>query len=203
MIKDENDKVTCNICDAVLSRKNGRTTSLRTHLNAIDNINSLSICQTKNRRKPHELLIDKKKNLDLSILKSIIEDGRSFDDFRRPGVLKVFKHLFSSKMTSILHEIFNFIFRSPLDYVPLNGNTIQRPLSQLYFEHHRLLKNKLSKVRSIAITCDFWSDKRFDSYICLTGHYVTVIAFSSFPDRHLEQNFDNHPRETERVEYFR
>lgn len=42
------------------------------------------------------------------------------------------------------------------------------------------------------MTCDFWSDKRLHSYICLTGHYITtdfdsvstVIAFSSFPHRH-------------------
>ena len=46
------------------------------------------------------------------------------------------------------------------------------------------------------MTCDFWSDKRLFSYICLTGHYLTsnfdcvstIIGFSYFPLRHYATN---------------
>jgi hypothetical protein len=55
---------------------------------------------------------------------------------------------------------------------------------------------ELSAVPWIAVTCDFWSDKRLYSYICLTGHYTTsnfnsvskIIAFSCFSQRHYATN---------------
>lgn len=97
MTKTGNDKATCNICDAVLSRKNSGTTGLRKHLNSIHQIKSISIYPTKKRRKPHQLPVEKKKILDSLIVKCIIEDGRSFGDLRRSGVLKVFNHLIPGK----------------------------------------------------------------------------------------------------------
>lgn len=55
---------------------------------------------------------------------------------------------------------------------------------------------RLSTVPCISMTCDFWSDKRLYSYLCITGHYVTsnfesnstVIAFSTFEQRHYSTN---------------
>ena len=50
----------------------------------------------------------------------------------------------------------------------------------------------LSKISFIAVTTDFWSDKKQDSFLVLTGHYVddkffqqtTVLRFSTFAKRH-------------------
>ena len=85
------------------------------------------------------------------------------------------------------------------DYLSPHRHTVQRQLSRLYSEHKRLLIKNMSTVPWIAATCDFWSDKRLYSYICLTGHYVTpsfhliskIIAFSYFPQRHYSTNISN------------
>ena len=54
------------------------------------------------------------------------------------------------------------------------------------------MKDNLSKLSDIAITIDFWSDKKFVSYLVLTGHFLsedfksnsTILQFSSFDQRH-------------------
>ena len=51
---------------------------------------------------------------------------------------------------------------------------------------------KLSNIFDIAITKDFWSDKKCKSYLVLTGHFITkdskctsiVLQYSSFDERH-------------------
>ena len=52
--------------------------------------------------------------------------------------------------------------------------------------------DSLSKLSSISITTDFWNDRRQNSYMVLTGHYVddnfyqktSVLQFSTFPKRY-------------------
>lgn len=88
-------------------------------------------------------------------------------------------------------------------YCPPHRNSVQQQLSLLYHENVRLLKKQLSSVHSISVTCDFWSDRRLCSYICLTGHYInskfepvsTVIAFASFSLRHYSSNIAQAVRE--------
>lgn len=54
------------------------------------------------------------------------------------------------------------------------------------------MMNTLSKVSSLSVTVDFWSDRRARSYLVLTGHYIddnfqsnsTVLQFSTFDKRH-------------------
>ena len=95
-----------------------------------------------------------------------------------------------------LHEALLFLFFSALGYSPPHRQTVQRRLGHLHAEHNGLLKKSLSTVRWISVTCDFWSDKRLFSYICLTGHYLksnfdcvsTIIGFSSFPLRYYATN---------------
>ena len=57
------------------------------------------------------------------------------------------------------------------------------------------LIDELRAVESLAVTCDFWSDKRMKSYLCLTGHYLignrlksTTLAFNVFDERHTSEN---------------
>jgi hypothetical protein len=79
--------------------------------------------------------------------------------------------------------------------VPPHRNTVQRRLKRLQSHHKSILINRLSKVPSIAVTCDFWSDKRLFSYMCLTGHFrkgnklvSKVLSFSWFHHRHTSKN---------------
>ena len=70
-----------------------------------------------------------------------------------------------------------------------------RHLKRLYYKHSKQLISELQSVESIAATCDFWSDKKNKSYLCITGHYVvgnhlksTVLAFNVFDERHTGEN---------------
>ena len=92
-----NDKAKCNICEKILSRPNGGTSGLRKHLRQVHKLEMFSISSIKKRQKTSNLSIDEQKKLDLLIIKSIIEDGRSFGDMRRSGVMKLFEHLVPGK----------------------------------------------------------------------------------------------------------
>ncbi|CAF3459138.1 unnamed protein product [Rotaria sp. Silwood2] len=51
---------------------------------------------------------------------------------------------------------------------------------------------QLKNVDCLAVTTDLWSDRKLNSYICLTGHFLngdsklisTVLSFTSFRERH-------------------
>ncbi|CAF1428121.1 unnamed protein product [Adineta ricciae] len=177
MVKQDNQKAKCKLCDVLLSRKNGSTTGLRKHLYQIHKLQPFGTTSTKSRPKRCSLSTEQKKRLDSLIIKCIIEDGRSFSDISQSGIVKVFDHLVEG-------------------YVPPHRNTVQRNLKRLESEHKSLLIKELSSIRSIGITCDFWSDKRLQSYMCLTGHYISsdhrffskILSFTSFHNRHLSSN---------------
>ena len=83
-----------------------------------------------------------------------------------------------------------------LAYTPPHRNTVQRRLKRLQTDHKLRLVKQLSKINSVGLTCDFWSDKRLHSYMCLTGHFMTsskkfiskILSFSSFHHRHTSAN---------------
>ncbi len=58
MMKQQNEKATCNICGVILSRKNGATSGLRKHLYQIHKIESFGITSTKSRSKSYQLSIE-------------------------------------------------------------------------------------------------------------------------------------------------
>lgn len=55
------------------------------------------------------------------------------------------------------------------------------------------LKETLTDVTSLALTTDFWSDRKNNSFMCLTGHWIdndinfqsSIIDFQSYNDRHV------------------
>ncbi|CAF3786819.1 unnamed protein product [Rotaria socialis] len=177
MEKQINEKAKCGVCGVILSRKNGATTGLRKHLHQVHKLQAFGITSTKLRSKSCQLLPEQKKKLDTLIIKCIIEDGRSFSDMGQSGILKVFNHLVEG-------------------YVPPHRNTVQRNLKQFESEQKELLIKELANVQSLGITCDFWSDKRLQSYMCLTGHYISsnnqfiskILSFTSFHHRHFSSN---------------
>ncbi|CAF1564257.1 unnamed protein product, partial [Adineta ricciae] len=114
-----------------------------------------------------------KKKLDDAVVAAIVEDGRSFGDFSKSGVKK-------------------FIRLALPNYTPPHRNSISKQLKRLHTKHVRSMIDDLTKLNSISITTDFWSDLTGVSYLVLTGHYITddfvlnstTLRFSSFLTRH-------------------
>lgn len=97
LTKEDDEKARCSICGVMLRRKNSGTTGLRKHLHQIHNLVAFSASSVKKRQKTKQFSIDERKQIDLLIIKCIIDDGRAFGDMRRPGVLKVFNRLAPGK----------------------------------------------------------------------------------------------------------
>ena len=193
------EKAECNICGTHLCRKNGGTSGLRKHLLQIHKLGSYGSSSVGKRMKPGQLSTDEKKKLDSLIIKCIIEDGRSFVDMRRPGLLKVLNHLVpgTARISKALY------FSCFAGYTPPFRHTVQRRLHALHASCKQSLIKELAAVGSLAVTYDFWSDKRLNSYICLTGHYITarfefvskIISFAWFDHRHYASHISNTVRE--------
>lgn len=93
MRKQDNDKASCNICGALLSRKNGGTTGLRKHLHQVHALNRYSTSSMVKASRTIKFPSDRKSKLDALAVECVIEDGRSFGDLRRPGLLRIFNQL--------------------------------------------------------------------------------------------------------------
>lgn len=111
MTKQENQKAKCTLCNIILSRRNGATSGLRKHLSRVHQIELSTAVREKSRAQSDLIPPDEKKKLDSLIIDCIIQDGRSFDDMRRPGILKVFNHLRPSKKNICWFILFiSFLF---------------------------------------------------------------------------------------------
>ncbi|CAF2018070.1 unnamed protein product, partial [Rotaria magnacalcarata] len=81
---------------------------------------------------------------------------------------------------------------SILGYKPLTRRTVQRQLKRLSKNHTDILVAELKQIDTLAVTTDLWSDRKMNSYMCLTGHYINpdsklaskVLSFTAFPKRH-------------------
>ena len=79
-----------------------------------------------------------------------------------------------------------------LGYSPPNRNQVSRNLKTIYEHHYLMLKEELKQVSWLSITLDFWSNRRNQSFLCITGHWYTdsidpvskIIEFSLFENRH-------------------
>ena len=77
--------------------------------------------------------------------------------------------------------------------------TVQRQLKRLRHNHTQILSSELEYVDSLAVTTDLWSDKRLNSYMCLTGHFLNsdsklsskVLSFTVFRERHTGDQISN------------
>jgi hypothetical protein len=170
-----------NVIDAMqfLAVLNGTTTDMRKHLFLIHKLDCFAMTASKKQTRPARLSTDEKKKLDSLAISCIVQDGRGFGDLRRTGLLKLFNHLLPGakvvREQSSIHSD-----TSCTGYLPPHRNIVQRRLQRLQSEHKLLLIKELSNIHSIGITCDFWSDKRLNSYMCLTGHYITsTFQFAS------------------------
>ena len=79
-----------------------------------------------------------------------------------------------------------------LGYSPPQRNQVSRQLGVLYKHHYNLLKNELKQVYALSVTLDFWSNRRCQSFLCITGHWIIdgwesiskIIDFSCYNIRH-------------------
>ena len=96
----DNQTATCLLCSAVIKTTSWSTTGLRKHLVQVHKVPNIppSVAVKKAtfspalRRELHEL-----------VMKAIIQDSRSFNDFRRPGMIKFLRKAVPGKY-SISHD---------------------------------------------------------------------------------------------------
>lgn len=84
-----------------LSRKGHSTSGLRRHLRHVHQIKDFegkTVKKAKNNQSISSLSPDEKKKLHALALNAIIEDGRSFNDLNKPGILKLFNALKNGKL---------------------------------------------------------------------------------------------------------
>ena len=92
-----------------------------------------------------------------------------------------------------------FQWKTFLGCVPPTRQTVARQLKRLTKKHSKLLKTTLEKIDSLALTADFWADKKQNSYLCLTGHFVnekydldsTILSFKVFEGQHTGERIGN------------
>lgn len=87
-----------------------------------------------------------------AVISCIIQDSRSFDDFRKPGMRK-------------------FLSVAVPGYIPPHRATIKANLLQRYRHHRRSLRTVLAKVPEVALTSDVWQNSRGTHFISLTAHF--------------------------------
>ena len=97
MEKEQGEKARCKLCATILTRTNCGTTGLRKHLLQVHKLRQFAMCPTRKRPKANQISVERKKQLDALTIRCIIEDGRSFGDMRRLGLLKVFNSLAPGK----------------------------------------------------------------------------------------------------------
>lgn len=126
---------------------------------------------------------EKKRLLDKAAVECIILDSRSWGDFRRSGMAK-------------------FLSAAVPGYRGPSSRTVQRQLSQLYFEKVQEFKSELAEANNLSITADLWRSKRWHHYLCITIHWfdsnfnlkAKVLSFRQFKGRGLAIRLRRHIR---------
>lgn len=100
----DRQSATCTLCKAVIKTTNFSTTGLIKHLRQVHKINIETPVSTVEKPKfPQKL---KNELHDLAV-KAIVEDSRSFNDFRKPGMMKFLKKIVPGKHLTSHKEILN------------------------------------------------------------------------------------------------
>lgn len=102
-IRDKNiNFATCRLCsdNKRISTNNGSTSTLRRHLILKHNKYELILPASKRKNsKPSPVDNIKKQELDHLVICCIIRDGRTFNDFEKFGIKKLFQQLVPGKFT--------------------------------------------------------------------------------------------------------
>ena len=76
--------------------------------------------------------------------------------------------------------------------MPPHRNVITKHLKRLYNQHTDQMKIDFQQSKYLSLTCDFWSDRKQNSFLVITGHTIDekfdqfskILKFMSFEDRH-------------------
>ena len=82
---DTNDIAMCKLCNASIKTTNWSTTGLRKHLTQVHKLPTIEPPVLTEKAKMSNLL---KGELHSLVISAIVKDGRSFNDFRRTGMMK-------------------------------------------------------------------------------------------------------------------
>ena len=89
-VRKNNQIATCNLCNVAIKTTNGSTTGLRKHLLKT---HKMAEMQPTSRKSNSKISVSLKRELHNLIVNSIVQDGRSFNDFRKPGIQKLFEKI--------------------------------------------------------------------------------------------------------------
>ena len=80
-----------------------------------------------------------------------------------------------------------------LGYIAPSRQTVSRRLKRLHVMHRTKLIDVLKRIDHVAITTDFWTNRRIRCFLVITGHYFanggfdlksTILDFSTFNKQH-------------------
>ena len=102
-----------------------------------------------------EISPQQRKELNEAVISCIIKDSRSFDDFRKKGMLE-------------------FLNKAIPGYVPPHRLTVREHIIRRYQQHKKNLRKVFAKVQEVALTCDVWQNSRGTHFISITAHFFDV-----------------------------
>ena len=92
------------------------------------------------------------KRLNEQHLEAIIEDGRTFGDFRKSGMVK-------------------FLELACPGWIPQCRQTVAKSLKAKYLKLRERKKSVFEKIESISITTDMYMNKSGAHFLCITAHF--------------------------------
>lgn len=101
---DDGKTAMCNLCDYACSSKSHSTSTIRNHLIRKHKKNELIITESSSKSTP-KISERFKREMHSLCYNAIITDNRPFNDFRKKGLLAIFKKLCPGMIISILHSI--------------------------------------------------------------------------------------------------
>ncbi|CAF4467350.1 unnamed protein product [Rotaria sp. Silwood2] len=167
-------KARCLLCQHELSTPNYGTSTLKRHLVQVHGIKQFDSADAPSfSTTPIKISKSEKKALDLLAVNAIIQDGRGYGDLQKTGIKKLIDALKPG-------------------YKPPHRNTVVKELKRLYRHHSIRTKIEFEEATYLSITCDFWKDRKKNSYLVITGHHIDkkfdqhskILQFMKFEDRH-------------------
>ncbi|CAF1176070.1 unnamed protein product [Adineta ricciae] len=169
---DATAQAACDLCEFKCSCHSHSTSTIRQHLISKHKKTDL-IVKSSSRSSKSKISEALKNELHQLCYSAIVKDSRSFNDLNKTGIKALLNKLCPG-------------------YSPPHRNQVSRQLDVLYQHHYNLLKDELKQVHALSVTLDFWSDRRCQSFLCITGHWITdtwksiskIIDFSCYNSRH-------------------
>ncbi|CAF3456130.1 unnamed protein product [Rotaria socialis] len=174
------DYLKCNLCvDSTkkFSLNGSSDTNVRRHLGVKHHLKQFlypsQLQEYESKQKQKFISTAHKQQLDKAVVAAIYIDGRSFDDFRKTGMMK-------------------FLNLAIPGYNVPHRKTVRRHLELIYRSYRENLKQQLSRVSDIALTCDVWKSSTRTYYLCITSHFLNgqnknkslVLSFRRFLGSH-------------------